>query len=107
MNIYYAPTAQEYIEDLSGIGYEKHYFSYKESSQNYVRLLIRDMEATLHLKHKRKAPAYFSRYGKDLWCVSCPRSKQTTWYFFFTRHAGDIYVIRSITNHHAEGQFLK
>ncbi|MCC8187919.1 MAG: hypothetical protein LIP08_10590 [Bacteroides sp.] len=107
MNIYYAKTAQDYIVELSEILYEKQYFIYKESSQEYVRFLIRDMEATIHLKRKRKASFYFSRYGKDLWYVSYPRSKQTTWYFFFTHHAGDVYVIRYMTNNHVEGQYLR
>jgi len=107
MRISYTKPVITYLNDLVDILYNKRYFSYEESAMEYVTELVQNMETTIHLKRKRKAPSYFSRYGKDLWYVSYPRSKQTTWYFFFSRHADDNYVIRYITNNHVEGHLLE
>ncbi|MCD7935448.1 MAG: hypothetical protein LUG98_01155, partial [Tannerellaceae bacterium] len=92
---------------LADILYEKHYFSYKESSRQYVISLISTMEATIHIKQKYEAPVYFSKYGKNLYYVCYPKNKRTTWYFFFTYHPdNDIYFIRYITNNHVAGHLL-
>ncbi|MCD8166847.1 MAG: hypothetical protein LUE93_12470, partial [Bacteroides sp.] len=103
MKIIYPKAVNLYLKELIKILYQKEYFGYHESARDYVLSLRREVEATIHIRQKRKAPSYFSRYGKDLWYVSYPRSKQTTWYFFFTHHAEDVYVIRYITNNHVEG----
>ncbi len=107
MKILYTPETENYLFDLAFLLYEKQYFSYFELAQRYVRLLIQDVETTFHLKMKRKASSYFSRYGKDLWYVSYPRNKHTTWYFFFTCYANDVYVIRYISNNHVAGHLLE
>ncbi|MCD7931923.1 MAG: hypothetical protein LUH15_11535 [Tannerellaceae bacterium] len=107
MNVRYAETAWQYIDSLTEILYTQHYFSYKESAIKYVISLITEMKATIHIKQKQRAPLYFSRYGKDLWYVSYPKNKRTTWYFFFTYHPdNDTYFIRYITNNHTAGHLL-
>lgn len=107
MKVLYSRDAQLYFNQLSEILYEKNYFSYKESSREYVRSLILKMESTIHLRPKHKAPAHFSKYGKDLYYITCPKSKRTTWYFFFTYHPdSDIYYIRHITNNHVSAHLI-
>ncbi|MCD8193084.1 MAG: hypothetical protein LUD74_00745 [Tannerellaceae bacterium] len=107
MIIRYTNAVDRYLDELIEILYHKNYFGFKASAREYVGSLIHTMEATIHLKMRRKASLYFSRYGKDLWYVSYPRSKQTTWYFFFTLYANDTYVIRYITNNHVAGHLLE
>ncbi len=107
MNVLYTKEVRIYLWELVEILYFKNYFGFKIFARKYVLNLIRDMEATIHLKQKHKAPANFSRYGKDLWYVCYPKNKQTTWYFFFIYHPEDnIYFIRYITNNHAAGHLL-
>jgi len=108
MKIVYTKTIQIYLWELIETLYYKEYFDFKAFARKYVLELIKDMESTIHIKQKYKAPDYFSRYDSDLWYVSYPKNKQTTWYFFFTYHpAGDIYFIRYITNNHVAGHLLE
>ncbi|MCC8186509.1 MAG: hypothetical protein LIP08_03080 [Bacteroides sp.] len=107
MRVFYTENVILYIRELTDILYEKHYFGFKHSAKVYVTSLMKEVEATIHIKQKHKAPSHYSRYGKDLWYVSYPRNKRTTWYFFFTYHPDrDIYFIRYITNNHAAGHLL-
>ncbi|MCD7932525.1 MAG: hypothetical protein LUH15_14885 [Tannerellaceae bacterium] len=107
MRFRYAKTARLYIYELTEILYSKHYFSFRDSAIHYVDTLLDEMESTIHIKQKYKAPAYFSRYGKDLLYVCYPKNKRITWYFFFTYHPDDdIYFIRYITNNHVAGHLL-
>lgn len=107
MRIIYTETAYLFFNELVDILYEKSYFSFKESSRNYVISLIKKMETTIHIKQKYEAPLYFKRYGKDLYYVCYPTNQRTTWYFFFTYHPDDdIYFIRYITNNHVSGHLL-
>ncbi len=81
------------------------YFHYYETSMDYVLRLVEEIESTIHIKYKRSAPPYFSRYGKDRQYITCKRNR-TTWYIFFT-FENDIYYIRYITNNHVAGHFLQ
>ncbi|MCC8095821.1 MAG: hypothetical protein LIP05_10980 [Tannerellaceae bacterium] len=104
--IHYTLAAEQYLHELTEILFYNNYFGFRSSAKQYVDSLTEEMEATIHLKMKRKASPYFSRYGKDLWYVSYPKRKQTTWYFFFTCYANDVYLIKYITNNHVAGHFL-
>ncbi len=75
MKIFYTTETENYLVELSWLLYEKNYFSYFESANRYVNSMLSDMEATIHLKMRRKAPACFSRYGENLWFVSYPAIK--------------------------------
>ena len=107
MKITYTKAVKIYLNELFKTLYDKEYFGFEETAVNYVVTLILEMKATIHLKYRRKAPLHFSRYGKDLWYVSYPKNKRTTWYFFFTQYSGDIYVIRYKTNNHVSGHLLQ
>ncbi|MCD7938550.1 MAG: hypothetical protein LUG98_16955 [Tannerellaceae bacterium] len=107
MKIRYTKTVRIYLNELVDILYEKDYFSFKESARQYVRSLLTEVEQTIHLKRKEEAPAYFLRYGSNMSYITCPKSKNTTWYFFFTYHPKELYVIRYITNNHVAGHRLE
>jgi len=107
VKVIYTPTAISYLNDLVDILYNKGYFSFEQSAVTYVVTLVNDMQATIHLRQKHRAPDSFTRYGNDLWYVSYPKNKRTTWYFFFTyHHVEDIFFIRYITNNHVAGHLL-
>ncbi|MCD8194439.1 MAG: hypothetical protein LUD74_07850 [Tannerellaceae bacterium] len=107
MKIIYTKTVKLYLWELVETLYLKNYFGFKDSARKYVLALVDEMENTIHLKHKRQAPPYFSRYGKALLYVSYPRRKYTTWYFFFTQHIHATYIIRYVTNNHVAGHLLE
>ncbi|MCD8176186.1 MAG: hypothetical protein LUE98_01670 [Tannerellaceae bacterium] len=106
MRILYTKTANLYFNELVDILYDKNYFSFKESARMYVDSLTLELEKYIHICPKRKAPHYFSRYGQELWYISYSKNKNTTWYFFFTLHENNTYIIRYITNNHVAGHLL-
>ncbi|MCD7901651.1 MAG: hypothetical protein LUH22_17875 [Bacteroides sp.] len=108
MKIIYAKEVRVYLWELIEMLYFKEYFGFKDLARKYVIELVTDIAATIHIRQKHKAPPYFSRYGNDLYYITFPKNKHTTWYFFFTHHPADnIYYIRYITNNHVAGHLLK
>lgn len=108
MKIVYKKSVKIYLWELIETLYFKDYFGFKKMARQYVLELIKEMESTIHIRQKHKAPVHFSKYGKNLYYITCPKNKRTTWYFFFTYHPdSDIYYIRHITNNHVAGHFLE
>ncbi|MCD8042946.1 MAG: hypothetical protein LUH10_07755 [Tannerellaceae bacterium] len=106
MKVIYTKAVKIYFWELVDILLHKNYFNFREFADKYVDSLILELEKTIHLRPKRKAPRYFSRYGQELWYISYSKNKNTTWYFFFTLHENDTYIIRYITNNHVAGHLL-
>jgi hypothetical protein len=108
MKVKYSKLVLKYLEDLVDILIEKDYFSFYDSAAKYVDDIFNEIETTIHLKIKHKAPEYFSKYGQNMFYFSYNRNKQTTWYIFFTIHGKNKnqYLIQYITNNHSEGQYI-
>ena len=100
--------ASEVEEDLYGlikILVEKEYLGTYPFAISYVEELIADIQQNIHSKLKKKAPAFFERYGKDMYYITYQRNSNTTWYVFFSL-IGDTYFIKYITNNHISGQYI-
>ena len=109
MNVLFAKEVRDYLRDLEEILLEKEYFSFPESAFMYVQELIFDIQETLPLRPKHNAPAYFDRYGKEMYYCTFPKNKHTTWYVFFSIYQTDterVFLIKYISNNHVTGQFL-
>jgi len=93
-----------YLADLVRILVYSGYFQFYENALKYVQGIRDEIISTIHFQPKKPAPPYFSRYGKNLYYITCGRNR-TTWYVFFTIHGeyGDYYLIRHITNNHVDG----
>ena len=81
----------------------------KEAAIDYSEKLFRDIHANLHRKVKKGAPAYFKRYGTDIFYSSFKRSKHTVWYVFYSVHSIDgetVYLVRHLTNNHIIARYL-
>ena len=111
MKVWAIPEVIEELENLIDILYEKGYFSYEETSVNYVIELFQDIIENLPSKIKRPASTYFTkRYGKGLYYAVFPKSKRTQWYVFFRMYQKDgelYYQIRHIANNHTIAQHLE
>ncbi|MCD7976934.1 MAG: hypothetical protein LUG51_07170 [Tannerellaceae bacterium] len=107
MKIIFNELTKAYLSELIDILYYNHYFSIEENAREYVRSLVREVETTHPLRRKRESPKYFYRYGNNLWYATYRKNKRTTWYFFFTHHETNIYIIRYITNNHVAGHLLE
>ncbi len=106
MRVYYTKEVQLYFAALIDLLYEKNYFGFRDNAKEYVNTLTQEIESTLYLKRKERAPSYFNKYKPGLWYAFYPKNKHTTWYVFFTTHPNHTYVIHYITNNHVEGQYI-
>lgn len=103
------PEVREYFKELISILYKENYFGYEESAIEYVESLFDEIEKSLPIRTKRRAPNYFSRYGENLYYAVFKKSKATQWYVFFTIYADQneqIYLIRYVSNNHVVAQYL-
>ncbi|GAB6010555.1 hypothetical protein [Viscerimonas tarda] len=105
MKILFSPEVRIYLIELSEILYEKDYFGFEEEAYDYVEELVKDIINSLHNKHKRPAPDYFSKYGRNLFYSVFKKNDNTQWYVFFNQEK-DVYFIRYIGNNHVCSQYL-
>ena len=89
------PEVEEDLYGLIKILVEKEYLGTYPFAISYVEELIADIQQNIHSKLKKKAPAFFERYGKDMYYITYQRNSNTTWYIFFSV-IGDTYFIKYI-----------
>jgi len=109
MNVIILPKVLDYLENLVIILYEKGYFSFPETSRNYVKELLVDVKMNLPTKLHRPAPKHFDKYGKGMKYASFRKNKHTTWYVFFKIYEKNEeinYLVRYIANNHVIAQYL-
>ncbi|GAB6012129.1 hypothetical protein [Viscerimonas tarda] len=94
-----------YLDELTDRLIEKGYFSFYGYSVRYIEDLVNYIRHNIATKPHKPAPAYFSKYGSDLFYITWNRNKRTTWYIFFQK-TNSFYFIRHITNNHVDGKFL-
>ena len=105
MRVVFAPEVEEDLYDLIEVLIEKEYLGTYPFAISYVEDLIVDIQQNIHSKLKKKAPAFFERYGKDMYYITYQRNNNTTWYVFFSI-VEESYFVRYITNNHASGQYI-
>lgn len=102
----YDKTVILYLDELTDILIEKEYFSFYDTSVEYIWDLISYVKNNINSLPYKKAPAYFSKYGKKMFYISYHRNQRTTWYILFEKTNAH-FLIRYITNNHKEGQFFE
>lgn len=105
MKVLFAPEVEEDLYELIEVLVEKEYLGTYPFAISYVEDLIADIQQNIQSKLKKKAPAFFKRYGKDMLYVTYQRNPNTTWYIFFSLDE-DTYFIKYITNNHVSGQYI-
>ena len=63
MRVVFAPEVEEDLYGLIKILVEKEYLGTYPFAISYVEELIADIQQNIHSKLKKKAPAFFERYG--------------------------------------------
>ncbi|MCD7936859.1 MAG: hypothetical protein LUG98_08370 [Tannerellaceae bacterium] len=109
MKVLFLPEIRDYFEELSVILYQKEYFGFYESALQYADELFSDIEINLPNKHKKTAPKYFDRYGKEMYYATFRKNKNTTWYVFFHIYYSQeetIYFVRYMSNNHVIAQYF-
>jgi hypothetical protein len=109
MRVLFTPKVQDFYYELEIILLEKEYFSYKETADKYVADLFYGIETNLPKVRHKVASLYFNQYGKGMYYAAFRKSRNTTWYAFFTKYSENgetIYLVRYISNNHVIAQYL-
>lgn len=105
MKIIYHKQVVKYLNELVDILHEQNYFGFIESAYDYVDWIFDRIESNIAVLPAKKAPDYFSKYGKDLSYISLKRNTNTTWYVFFN-YESDLFHVRYISNNHIVAKYL-
>ena len=105
MRVAFHPVVIDFLDLLTFALYEKGYFGFYDSACEYVDRMVDDISSNIHLELRKKAPANFNKYGKNMFYISYQPNDQTTWYIFFTVN-DNRYLIRYITNNHRSGHLI-
>jgi len=109
MKVLFLPEIRNYFDELETVLYEKEYFSYEENAHKYVAELFNDIATNLPIHSNKPAPKFFEKFGKNMHYATFRKSKQTTWYVFFTiynENGNTVYLVRYIANNHSVAQYL-
>jgi len=94
-----------FFDELMDILIEEGYFSFYEYSANYIEDLVNYVKDNITIKNHKPAPAYFSKYGSNMFYITYNSNKRTTWYILFQK-TNSLFFIRYITNNHVAGQYF-
>ncbi|MFT4092090.1 MAG: hypothetical protein QM640_00530 [Niabella sp.] len=86
-----------FLKKLTTTLYQKEYFGFLETTENYVNDLIDGMYAQLLNDKYHETPGELKHYGS--YYLTVKGGKRTTWYVFFDKNENR-YVIEFITNNH-------
>jgi hypothetical protein len=109
MKVLFLPEIRDYFKELAKILHDKDYFGLEENAIEYTEDLFNSIANNLPIKHCKKAPEYFSRFGQDMYYATFKKNKNTQWYAFFNilNDEGDIiYLVRYISNNHVIAKYL-
>ena len=109
MKVLFSPLVRSCFHELEEILYEKEYFGFEDSAIQYVRELIFEIRDTLPKCQKKPAPAYFNKFGKNLFYSHFRKNKATQWYVFFTLYSvngEDVYFVQYLSNNHVISKYL-
>ncbi|MFA7444791.1 MAG: hypothetical protein WCY89_02510 [Flavobacteriaceae bacterium] len=99
ITIQYLSDVKARLNSLVFILYEKEYFSFLESSYDYVDRLIEFIDNDLINFPHKQTPEKLIRFGSKY--VFYKANNHTTWYIFFETK-DNRYLITYITNNHTE-----
>ena len=109
MKVLFHRRVIEQFLNLSEILYDQGYLGFEDAAIEYSERVFNDIKTFLPLKVKKAAPAYFQRYGRNLYYSAFKHSRQTTWYVFFSIHeegTETVFLVRYLTNNHVAGHRL-
>jgi hypothetical protein len=107
--VLFLPEVREYFKELADTLYDCNYFGLKEQAKRYADGLFTDIEKNLPTKLKKRAPAYFNRYSKNMYYAVFKKNKNTQWYVFFSiylKNGERIYLVKYLGNNHCVAQYL-
>jgi uncharacterized protein YllA (UPF0747 family) len=105
IKIAFHPSVVDYLEQLTFTLYKKGYFGFIDSAINYIDKMIDFINKNIDTRPRKKAPAFFDVYGRNMNYITYQSNKQTTWYIFFIEN-DNRYLIKYITNNYVSGHLF-
>ncbi len=99
IKVQYLSDVKERLRELVFVLYEKEYFSFLESSFDYVDRLVDFIEQDIATFPSKRTPDKLIKFGSNY--VYYKANKHTTWYIFFEKK-DNRYLVTYITNNHTE-----
>jgi len=96
--IIYAPEVKSYFVDLINILFEKEYFGFPESAEEYVNNIRNFIEEKLGVHPSKSTPKELIKFGENY--IRYEANTKTSWYIFYSQ-IGQTYFIKFITNSHS------
>ena len=104
--IVYSMEALYYPDELNFVLLDNEYFSFEDTSIEYVRDIRYFIKTKITTAPKKKAPDAFSKISAGLKNITCKRNKNTTGYIFFILK-DNRYLIEHITNNDVAAEHIK
>ena len=103
--IVYSTEALQYLDELILVLLKKEYFSFEDTSIDYVRDIKYFIRTKITTAPKKKAPEVFNKISAGLKYITYKRNKNTTWFIFFIQK-DNRYLIEHITNNHVVAKHM-
>lgn len=97
--VQYLPEVEDYLNDLVLILFQKEYFGFLESADNYVDTLVDFIDLNIDNVISKSSPFELKYLGANYFKYKA--NNTTTWYIFFEK-SDSRYLVRFITNNHSE-----
>ena len=75
MKVLFLPEVVNQFLELAQVLYDEGYLGFKDAAIAYSEQLFRDIQTNLPLKVRKGAPAYYERYGTDLFYSAFKQNK--------------------------------
>ena len=99
VNVILRKNVINFLEELVFILFEKEYFGFEESAQEYVQKIYDFIEFNLPNSPPKNTPESLVELGSKY--IFYKANQNTTWYIFFEK-SGNRFLVTYITNNHSE-----
>ncbi|RRQ47273.1 hypothetical protein [Chryseobacterium sp. SC28] len=96
--IIFAPQVTSYLVDLINILFEKEYFGFPKSAEEYVNNIRNFIEEKLGIYPPKSTPKEWLKFGENY--LRYEANAKTSWYIFYSQ-IGQTYFVKFITNSHS------
>lgn len=99
VKVFLRKDVTDFLEELIFRLFQKEYFGFRESAQEYVQKIYDFIEFSLPLAPHKKTPERLVSFGSHY--VFYKANSNTTWYIFFEKNENR-FLVTFITNSHSE-----
>ncbi|MBR3648216.1 MAG: hypothetical protein IKN59_07510 [Paludibacteraceae bacterium] len=98
-------AVRKQLKELSFLLVNNGYFGSMEYATAYIDEIIDHFSSPTAFVTSKKAPAYFNKYGDNIYYAIYHRNNRLSWYAFYEENETS-FIIRLIANNYAIGHHL-